>query len=145
MDEANEGSPDSTPPPGQGAATGLSRLRVRLAKLWVALFGEIYWVGPQWLKRLGHGLRSRPFTAMFLMLLLVGTGLGLERGYRWYRHRPQPSGIALELQAPAVADYNKTPVAIHPLILKFSDPVAPLALVDKAAGAGLELQLHIAG
>ena len=145
MDEANEGSPDSTPPPGQGAATGLSRLQVRLAKLWVALFGTIYWVGPQWLKRLGRGLRSRPFTAMIVMLLLVGTGLGLERGYRWYSHRPQPSGIALELQAPAVADYNKTPVAIHPLILKFSDPAAPLALVDKLAGAGLELRPHIAG
>ncbi|MBU2730947.1 alpha-2-macroglobulin family protein [Acidithiobacillus caldus ATCC 51756] len=148
MDEQQKRSPDSVTPEGPRSA-GVGRILRRfwngLKSLWIMLFGQIHWIGPRWLQKLWQGLCRRPFTVAVVALLLLAMGFGAERGYRWYSHRPQVKGVTVQIQAPEVTNYGKTPVEVHPLILRFSESAAPLAQVDKVAGPGLELQPRIAG
>jgi hypothetical protein len=148
VDEQQKRSPDSVTPEGPRSA-GVGRILRRfwngLKSLWIMLFGQIHWIGPRWLQKLWQGLCRRPFTVAVVALLLLAMGFGAERGYRWYSHRPQVKGVTVQIQAPEVTNYGKTPVEVHPLILRFSESAAPLAQVDKVAGPGLELQPRIAG
>ena len=117
--------------------------------------GDFSWSAPGWLRATGRGaqrggaaIRARPGRfATILVALLVVSGGGWF-GYRAWRDRPRPIEEApsvLKLTDPVLTDYTTTPIAIHPLRIGFSRSTAPLALVGKAATAGIEIKPELAG
>ncbi len=80
--------------------------------------------------------------------VLLVLGLGGYGLHHWWVNRPhplEPPKVELTLQAPAVTDYSKTPIVVHPLLLRFSALVAPIALVGKSPAAGIALSPRLPG
>src|SRR5688500_2096490 len=96
-----------------------------------AVFGNIDWQPPAWTGALRTRVQAQPRrwwggTLALALLLLLGL---------WWANRPQvvdPDAVTAEVSAPAITDYTKTPPTFSPLRLRFSGPVAPIALVGKA-------------
>jgi uncharacterized protein YfaS (alpha-2-macroglobulin family) len=116
-----------------------------VGRLWIAFFGRLHWQAPRWLVLLVQRLRSSPKLTLLLFVAVVGSSYGLQRAYHWYAHRPHPQGVSVQIEAPKATDYAKTPIHIHALTVHFSESAAPLALADKPAGPGLELEPRLAG
>jgi alpha-2-macroglobulin len=90
-----------------------------------------------------HPGRFAAGVAALVVLAAAGT-----LGYRWYRDRPHPveeAPVTFTVHAPELTDYAPTPLGVHPLAITFSRSAAPLALVGKTAGAGIELKPELAG
>lgn len=123
--------------------------------LLIRLFGDISWRAPGWMRVVGAGaargaavVRAHPrrFASILAGLIIVGVGGGL--GYRAYLNRPRPivePPATFLVQAPPLTDYAATPIEVHPLVIRFSRSAAPLALVGKQAGAGIDMKPELAG
>ncbi|WP_407275795.1 alpha-2-macroglobulin [Halothiobacillus sp. DCM-1] len=117
-------------------------------RVWVALFGALSWQPPRWLKGCVQGARRHPLWALLVLLLVAATAAGGWWGYQWYQHRPkpiEPPKVAVTLTPPAVTDYTQDPIKVSPLVVDFSASVAPIALVDKPASAGIALDPPVPG
>ncbi len=132
-----------------GTARGMyARVGTAIAALGRGLFGSISWQSPRWLSALVMLLREHPrrvLRGLGVLLVLGLAGYGL---HHWYVNRPhplEPPKVELAVQAPAVTDYGKTPIVVHPLVLRFSASVAPIALVGKAPVAGIALAPKLPG
>ena len=101
----------------------------------VALFGRIGWQPPPWLTWMRH----RPLTAGIVLLALVASAGGGWYGWQWYRHLPQPHTVDFRVEPPTLTDYEKTPMVVAPLRIRFAESAAPLALVGKPVTTGLRL------
>jgi uncharacterized protein YfaS (alpha-2-macroglobulin family) len=119
------------------------------------IVGDFSWSAPAWLRAAGRGanrgitaVRARPGRFASATLVLVALIAGSWWGYRWYQSRPRPiqePPATFTLQPPEVTDYEQTPITVHPLTLTFTRSVAPLALVGKQAGPGIELKPDLPG
>lgn len=126
----------------------MARAWAAVAALGRALFGSVRWQAPRWLQALTGWVRRHPRRTLqglggALVVVLAGIGL-----HYWWVHRPhppEPPRITLAIEAPAVTDYSHTPAVVHPLVLRFSGSVAPIALVGHAPKAGIGLSPDIAG
>lgn len=114
--------------------------------LFTAVFGRIGWQPPRWLSwsgnrlaRFGSWLLHHPLAAAALVLALAASAAGGWYGWQWYSHRPLPHTVAYQVEPPALTVYEKTPVVIAPLRVRFAESAAPLALVGKPVVSGLRL------
>jgi hypothetical protein len=77
------------------------------------------------------------------VLVAVLVAAGGWYGWQWYKHRPRPPEplrITWQINAPAITDYTKLPLAIQPLEVDFSASAAPIELVGKPVTAGITMQ-----
>ncbi|MBS1198578.1 MAG: alpha-2-macroglobulin domain protein [Proteobacteria bacterium] len=115
------------------------------------LFGSFAWSPPAWLRAIGRGVcwlwswcKSRPrFSGAMLVLALV-LGIGGWQGYRWWQAQPKPKTVTFTVEAPALTDYENAGTP-NPLVLQFSDSVAPLALVGKVVESGIAITPALTG
>jgi uncharacterized protein YfaS (alpha-2-macroglobulin family) len=121
------------PPPDAGP------VRVPLAQ---RLFGRMSWQPPAWWHVIvGKAAQHRRTLAGAVALLALFGG-----GY-WLATRPapvEPGALRIDVHAPALTDYDKTPIKIDTLKLTFSASAAPIAAVGKAP-MGIALQPAFAG
>jgi len=131
----------------------VSRLGVMMAAVFVAVFGQ--WNAPPWMRWTGARLhagsaatraavRARPRAFIAAALALVLLAVGAYYGRIWWKSRPQPVEVSVQVVNPPLTDFanNGTPQA---LTLKFNASVAPLALVGKEVTAGLVVTPAIDG
>lgn len=104
------------------------------------VFGQ--WSAPPWLRWCFGGLtrcgqsvsrrvRARPGASVFWLLVVLALAFAGDHGWRWWKARPQPVEVGLEVKRPALTDYANQG-APQPLVLQFSASVAPLADIGKA-------------
>ncbi|MGL6289294.1 MAG: alpha-2-macroglobulin family protein [Silanimonas sp.] len=107
------------------------------------------WQPPAWIGRAAGWLRAKPGSRIGLPLL----ALALIALATWWFTRevpPPPDAITVAVEAPGVTNYVETPIAVVPLRLRFSAPVATLETVGAEEGAaaaveGVTLKPAIAG
>ncbi len=121
-----------------------------------AAFGEVNWHAPRWPAALGQTVaalvrRAAELVRAYPRRFAVGGGVALVvigaagYGYWWYQNLPRPIEVAFDVQAPALTPLEQPNPKPYPLTLKFGDSVAPLALVGKEAGAGIDVQPRVEG
>lgn len=133
-----QNSPPSPPAPPAGSpapapAPGLAR----------RLFGQLDWVPPPWLAALLAKVRARPGRYLGGAAALIAVSI---LGY-WLATRPTPvipGALGVDVHAPALTDYTKTPAKIDTLRLRFSGSAAPIAKVGNAPD-GISLLPEIKG
>ncbi|MFK2875871.1 alpha-2-macroglobulin [Rhodanobacter hydrolyticus] len=102
------------------------------------LLGNVQWSAPGWM----HVVRRNPLRSAGTLLAAVVLAGGGWYGWRWYQSRPrppQPQQITWTVQAPALTDYGKQPVVVHPLELAFSGSAAPIERVGKPVTEGIAM------
>lgn len=129
--------PDAPAPPepnAQEAAPGHWRRRI---------VGDWNWQPPPWVPALRARAAAVPpqrWGAAVALLLVA-----LLAAWLVFRDRPVPPGaLAVRVFAPALTEYAKTPVVVHPLTLRFSGSAAPIKAVG-GAPAGVTLEPVLAG
>ncbi|MDS0858746.1 alpha-2-macroglobulin [Burkholderia pseudomultivorans] len=113
------------------------------------LLGDVSWTAPAWLGLTATAVRRRPWHAGGAVLLAAALAAG---GY-WYKHRPkppEPATVGFTVKAPAVTAYEvddsgKPKVTVHPLEVAFAQSAAPIELVGKPAGQGIEMTPALKG
>jgi uncharacterized protein YfaS (alpha-2-macroglobulin family) len=124
------------------------RLLNGLRRFWVGVFGAVSWRAPHWFARLSRYFTQQPKQAFGGIFVLILLGFGGWFGYQAYQNRPkpiEPPRVHVEITAPLVTDYTKTPLVISSLVVDFSASVAPIAQVGKPAKLGIELSPALAG
>lgn len=102
------------------------------------LLGDVRWSAPGWML----AVQRRPLRAAGLLLAALVLAAGGWFGWQWYKHRPRPPApqeITWKVVAPAVTDYSKPPIVVHPLELRFSGSAAPIERVGKAVTEGIAM------
>ena len=136
-----------------GLKQGVARASRALGRVLHILFGELRWHPPQWVRALGAGgaaamrrAQARPVaTAALLAALLALTASG-ALALRWMQLRPKPVLTTFEVAAPARTCLEcEPPGKPQPLIVTFSQPVAPLDAIGQAIHGGVELSPRQAG
>ncbi|AIO36617.1 MG2 domain protein [Burkholderia cenocepacia] len=113
------------------------------------LVGDVSWTAPAWLGLTATAVRRRPWHAGGAVLLAAALAAG---GY-WYKHRPkppEPATVGFTVKATAVTAYEvddsgKPKVTVHPLEVAFAQSAAPIELVGKPAGQGIEMTPALKG
>ncbi len=115
--------------------------------LLIALFGEIRWSPPGWLRaiesriaavfaRLGAARERDPrrfWSSVVGIALVVAASAA---GWNWYRHLPKPHTLTIAATLPKPTKLEKDAVP-DPLILRFSGSAATLAEVGKDVASGI--------
>jgi uncharacterized protein YfaS (alpha-2-macroglobulin family) len=113
-----------------------------IASLLSGLVGR--WEPPDWLQwlldllmnavaRLREWAVARPGVAAVVGLLFVGLVAGGVAGWRWYERQPKPTLVTFTVEAPPRTCYEcEPPGKPNPLIVRFSESVAPLEQSGKA-------------
>lgn len=102
------------------------------------LLGNVQWSAPGWM----HAVRRNPLRSAGAVLAAVVLAGGGWYGWHWYRNRPrppQPQRITWQVEAPALTDYGKQPIVVHPLELAFSGSAAPIERVGKPVTEGIAM------
>ncbi|WP_426192439.1 alpha-2-macroglobulin [Massilia sp. DWR3-1-1] len=119
-----------------------------LAWLCLQLFGRLDWQAPRWGQALARGglrvgatMRARPAAAAVTVVLLAAAAAGLWHGYRWWQAQPKPVAVTFKVVAPARTAIEQEDAEARkpqPVVISFSEAVAPLSQVDKdVTGIGL--------
>ncbi|SFS13321.1 hypothetical protein SAMN05216570_2828 [Dyella sp. OK004] len=111
-------------------------------------FGQLSWSAPSWMPATGTFVRQRPLRAASVLVAALAIAASGWFGWQWYKNRPkpiEPARISFEVQTPAISDYTKQPIVIHPLALRFSGSAAPLELVGKPVTTGVVMQPAVKG
>ena len=118
-----------------------------LRAVFIALFGCFGWQPPRWLRWIGGTLArfflwtaKKPLAAAVLLLALLTSAGGGWYGWQWYSHLPQPHTVDYRVIPPALTEYEKTPMVVAPLRIRFAESAAPLALAGKPVVSGLRLE-----
>ncbi|WP_081413108.1 alpha-2-macroglobulin [Chitinilyticum aquatile] len=133
----------------------LGKCWAALAWLAAALFG--HWQAPRWLAWLagrmgqaGRWLRARPRIAAIVLLCSAAVAAGGWYGWKWYESQPKPLLVEVQLTAPEPTDYEVERPSPNPLVIEFSEAVAPLDQIEKPfensdRSKGIALKPDIAG
>lgn len=151
-------APDADPAsmPGQAAEgnpvarPGLWR---RLCQGLALLLGT--WAAPPWLRWIGRLLdtagnrgvarvRARPLASAAALSALLLIGAGGYYGHAWWQARPRPVEVTFEVVQPALTDFANEG-SPQPLVVNFSQSVAPLAGVGKEVAAGIVVTPAVQG
>ena len=106
-----------------------------LARIFRKIAGEWTWQRPEWIDSANHGgrefaerVRREPRKNLLLAAaVLVAAGAGWW-GWRWYQAQPKPVEIEFTVITPLRTCYEcEPPGSPNPLLVHFSDSVAPLA------------------
>ena len=117
----------------------------------VALFGEMSWSPPRWLRFLADRVRSgnqrlretlaeardrNPRRFWILVATAVLCLAGSVGGWNWYRHRPKPHKLSITATWPQPTRLEKDATP-DPLVIRFSGSAASLAQVGKEVKSGI--------
>jgi uncharacterized protein YfaS (alpha-2-macroglobulin family) len=122
-----------------------------LADVLPKIFGKVAWTPPSWVHATSAELRRRPREYAGGAASVVVLVAGIYGGWVWYKHLPhppEPPKITFDVQTPEITSYydDAGPKAtIHPLTVKFSGSVAPLALVGKTVKTGITMEPALKG
>ncbi len=107
------------------------------------LVGHISWQPPLWVQN----ARAHPRRAILTVVLLAVIAIGSFAALRWWQMRPKPKLVSVVAEAipvtPLVKDREK--LEPKPLVINFKGSAAPLAVIGKAPGAGVQIEPAIAG
>ncbi len=119
------------------------------------LFGDFRWQAPGWLKGIGNAIgfcwvalaswaRTHTKSAAIAGVAVVAVLAGGVAGKIWYDRQPRPIAVTYEITAPdrTRVEDNAKP---EPMVVKFSDSVAPLAGAGKEITAGVSTEPRIEG
>lgn len=114
-----------------------------------AVLGE--WSAPRWLRWCGRQLRvaagavrARPGRSAAVLAGLIALGVGADQAYRWWQAQPRPVEVSLAVTDPALTDFANEGLP-QPVVVRFSESVAPLAGVGKPVTAGIRVTPAVAG
>ena len=120
--------------------------------LFVVLFGTFHWQAPVWWRwfadrlragtALARGHRTASLAVLAVALVMVAAAWF---GWLWYRHLPEPHRVDYSVEAPALTVYEKTPMVVSPLRVRFAESVAPLAHIGRSITAGVSLKPALPG
>lgn len=126
-----------------------SKLHAFLQRVGRAVFGSWSWEAPPWTehavargKQADAWVRGHPRTSLYGSIALILGAAALYWGYLWWQAQPRPVEIVAEITAPGRTQLEaETPEgrAPKPVLLRFSDTVAPLNMVGKTVSEGIEL------
>ncbi|MBB5020041.1 hypothetical protein HNQ59_003349 [Chitinivorax tropicus] len=121
---------------------------------WLArlVVGDLHWQAPSWLlslgallSRLGLWVGANPKKGAayggLLLALLGGGGWGLW----WWWHLPKPQMTTYEVKAPPLTVLEDGKWITKPLVVEFSESVAPIKEVGRPVKAGISLNPQLAG
>ena len=146
-DQAEAATADATPPDAAPAAK--ASLWQRMARGLALLLGT--WTAPPWLQWLGRILaravgtmRARPGNTLAAVAVLALLGAGGYYGHAWWRAQPKPVEVSFKVDSPALTDFANEGQA-NPLVVTFSQSVAPLEGVGKPVETGLAVSPPVEG
>jgi uncharacterized protein YfaS (alpha-2-macroglobulin family) len=123
-----------------------------LRRLLRAVFGELRWSPPHWLRALAASLararRESPRLLLGAIGLLAMLSAAGYAGWRWWEARPQPAYVAVSIDEPAPTALPTPEVPKpqpNPLVVRFSRAAAPLSNVGKQVEEGLAVTPPVAG
>lgn len=133
-------------------AKGINKSIAALQWLGRAVFGEMQWNSPPWMRWCGKHLsvfgallKRKPKTSIASGLTLVLICVGGLFAYRWYIHLPKPIYPQCEVAAPELTRWQDEKPVIATLVLRCNQSVAPLEAVGKPVAKGIELKPKVAG
>jgi uncharacterized protein YfaS (alpha-2-macroglobulin family) len=122
------------------------------ADLLARVFGRFDWQAPGWwgaiarrVTRFGVWCRSNRPRAAALALALLTFGAAILGGVWWWKTRPKPQYVSVQVGAPAATDLNADTPTFNALFLTFGESVAPLASIGKRVVDGIALSPAYAG
>ncbi len=124
----------------------------RLRDLLRAVVGELRWTPPAWpAKAVAPALRvyrrspRASAGALAALVVLLGAGYG---AWLWWKSRPQPSYLAVEVVEPAPTplptELDPAPKP-YPLVVRYSGAAAPLDRVGKEVSEAFRVEPAVAG
>jgi uncharacterized protein YfaS (alpha-2-macroglobulin family) len=124
-------------------------IRRVLTRVAVMVFGRWQWQAPRWLAwlasqtaRLWRYLLAKPARAVAVAVALLAAGGTLA----WYLTRPTPEYVEYSITPPGLTEYKDNGVlSIKPLRIHFSEPAAPLRMVEQRVISGVDLSPAKAG
>ncbi|WP_137937154.1 MG2 domain-containing protein [Chitinivorax sp. B] len=130
----------------------ISLIFVVLGWLLKLVVGDVHWQAPGWLLSLGAGcsrlwgwVRANPKKGgLYGLLLLAVLGCG-GYGVWWYGHLPKPQMTSYEVKAPPLTALEDNKWVVKPLVIEFSESVAPIKEVGKPIKTGISLSPELAG
>ncbi len=150
-DQVESATADATPPDAAPAAKASlwQRLGQRLGRGLGLLLGS--WTAPPWLywlgrvlARAGAAMRARPGNTLAAMLVLTLLGAGGYYGHAWWRAQPKPVEVNFKVDNPALTDFANEGQP-NPLVVTFSQSVAPLESVGKPVETGIAVSPAVEG
>jgi uncharacterized protein YfaS (alpha-2-macroglobulin family) len=150
----NESTDPGTPRPDEGAAAPATPAapaasEAPRAGLGRRVLGDVAWQPPGWWTAARARVARHPGrwlggTLVALALGAFGAGIALREP------PPAPDAVTVEITAPAATRYAETPAVVAPLQVRFSAPVAPLAVIGAPGERaeeprGLSLRPEVAG
>lgn len=108
-----------------------------------ALLANIFghWQSPPWMR----WCKAHPGKSIGSLLALLLVSAGLWTAWDWYQHLPQPQTVQSSIFAPSLTNYEADKPEVAPLVIRFSDSVAPLDNIGKPLNKGIKLSPEIAG
>ncbi len=82
--------------------------------------------------------------AAIIALAVLAASFGTGLGVRWWRNRPQPVEVAVTVTAPPATPIEDR-IRPMPVVLGFSESVAPLSSIGKPVASGIELSPKLEG
>ena len=137
-------------------ATKAGRAFVRLAGwLLSPVFGKVSWNAPPWAQWTGARAAAGGRTAAaypqrtgIVLALLIALLAGGFYGYKWWQARPKPVEVTVTTQNPPrtpIENEDEADRGPRPLMVKFAQSAAPLAMVDKEVTAGIAITPPLEG
>ena len=103
------------------------------------IFG--HWQSPPWMR----WCKAHPGKSVGSLLALLFVAAGLWKAWDWYQHLPKPQTVQSRIFAPSLTNYEAETTQVAPLVVRFSDSVAPLDNIGKPLNKGVHLSPAIAG
>lgn len=134
-----------------------------MKKFWKLVFGDVSYMPPTWLRKLGalfFATGPGRFLAAFLLLrktapqkfyqrsaaavvAVVALSAGSFFGWDWWKSRPQPKLVTFQVVAPGVT--SPETLEADALMIKFSQSVAKLEDLNKPISERIRLKPEISG
>ncbi len=115
------------------------------------VFGRWQWQAPGYLRWLGHrgaafwrAVAARPARAAAALAVVAGLSAGGWFGWQWWQAQPKPVEVKFEVLDPQRTEIENG-FDPNPLVVKFSQGVAPIALVGRDVTQGIEISPPLAG
>lgn len=83
------------------------------------IFG--HWQSPPWMR----WCKAHPGKSVGSLLALLFVAVGLWKAWDWYQHLPKPQTVQSRIFAPSLTNYEAETTQVAPLVVRFSDSVAP--------------------
>ncbi len=117
------------------------------------LFGDLSWQAPRWARWLGgkfaaggRAAMRRPRHAAALLVLAAALGAGGAWTWKWWQARPKPIEVTATVQNPSRTPLeSEDDASPRPLLIRFSQSVAPLSMSGKEVAQGITVAPALEG